>query len=75
MLTDLHALLGRINDCAAQLPHAPLGHAIAALIVAQILARKSQLPRACFQWLMGTLRNLGSISLLESRFIGRLAQR
>ena len=54
MLTDLHALLGRINDCAAQLPHAPLGHAIAALIVAQILARKSQLPRACFQWLMGT---------------------
>ena len=49
MLTHVHALLGRIKACAAQLPNVPAWHAIAALIVAQILACKSPTPPRLLQ--------------------------
>ena len=45
MLTNVHELLGRIKATAAQLLNAQPWHAIAALIVEQILACKPPIPR------------------------------
>lgn len=50
MLTNVHALVGRIKASAAQLLNTPPWHAIAALIVTQILACKPQNPLANLQF-------------------------
>ena len=49
MLTNVHELLRRIKATAAQLLNTPPWHAIAALIVEQILAYKPPIPPASLQ--------------------------
>ncbi len=49
MLTHVHALLGRIKACTVQLLNTPPWHAIAAIIVAQILACKPPNPLTSLQ--------------------------